>query len=175
MQAPIDEPLRDLLMERTPKDFTFNIKAYSLLTEHPTKPDSLYKDVQEMVPEEAREKTPIARWGRFVTANARIVFPVVLILIDLRGAREGVWQTRRGADDEIGEPDAAPDAVAEDGRDIPTAVVPRRAGDPAVLIASSARIARDLGWQPRVGMRDALKLIFDAYRTQIAEARHLVQ
>jgi nucleoside-diphosphate-sugar epimerase len=34
---------------------------------------------------------------------------------------------------------------------------------------------RDLGWQPRVGMRDALKLIFDAYRTQIAEARHLVQ
>src|SRR5215208_1599771 len=31
--------------------------------------------------EEAREKTPIARWGRFVTANAKVVFPVVLILI----------------------------------------------------------------------------------------------
>ncbi len=31
--------------------------------------------------EEGREKTPIARWGRFVTAHARIVFPVVLILI----------------------------------------------------------------------------------------------
>jgi RND superfamily putative drug exporter len=29
----------------------------------------------------AREKTPIARWGRFVTANARFVFPVVLLLI----------------------------------------------------------------------------------------------
>jgi putative drug exporter of the RND superfamily len=29
----------------------------------------------------AREKTPIARWGRFVTANARFVFPVVLVLI----------------------------------------------------------------------------------------------
>ncbi len=28
-----------------------------------------------------RDKTLIARWGRFVTANARIVFPVVLILI----------------------------------------------------------------------------------------------
>ena len=29
----------------------------------------------------AREKTLIARWGRFVTRNARIVFPVVLVLI----------------------------------------------------------------------------------------------
>jgi putative drug exporter of the RND superfamily len=31
--------------------------------------------------EAAREKTPIARWGRFVTANARVVFPVVTVLI----------------------------------------------------------------------------------------------
>jgi uncharacterized membrane protein YdfJ with MMPL/SSD domain len=31
--------------------------------------------------EAAREKTPIARWGRFVTANAKVVFPVVLVLI----------------------------------------------------------------------------------------------
>ena len=31
--------------------------------------------------EAARERTPIARWGRFVTANAKIVFPVVLVLI----------------------------------------------------------------------------------------------
>ena len=31
--------------------------------------------------EEAREKTPIARWGRFVTAHAKVVFPLVLILI----------------------------------------------------------------------------------------------
>jgi putative drug exporter of the RND superfamily len=29
--------------------------------------------------EEAREKTPVARWGRFVTRNARIVFPVLLV------------------------------------------------------------------------------------------------
>src|SRR5205823_2003494 len=53
---PPSERNSELWMERTPKDFTFNIKAYSLLTEHPTKPESLYKDVQEMVPEEAREK-----------------------------------------------------------------------------------------------------------------------
>jgi RND superfamily putative drug exporter len=31
--------------------------------------------------EAAREKTIVARWGRFVTANARFVFPIVLLLI----------------------------------------------------------------------------------------------
>ena len=31
--------------------------------------------------EAGREKTLVARWGRFVTANARIVFPVVLLTI----------------------------------------------------------------------------------------------
>ncbi|MEA2245796.1 MAG: putative drug exporter of the superfamily, partial [Solirubrobacteraceae bacterium] len=31
--------------------------------------------------EAARESTPIARWGRFVTANAKVVFPVVLVLV----------------------------------------------------------------------------------------------
>jgi nucleoside-diphosphate-sugar epimerase len=34
---------------------------------------------------------------------------------------------------------------------------------------------RDLRWRPRVGMKDALKRIYDAYRTDIAEARHLVR
>jgi nucleoside-diphosphate-sugar epimerase len=32
---------------------------------------------------------------------------------------------------------------------------------------------RELGWRPRVGMQDALRRIFDAYRTHVAEARHL--
>ena len=35
------------------------------------------------------------------------------------------------------------------GRRVPVAVAARRAGDPAVLIASSKRIHRDLGWRPR--------------------------
>ena len=34
---------------------------------------------------------------------------------------------------------------------------------------------RDLGWRPRVSMKDALRRIFDSYRTQVAEARHLTQ
>lgn len=37
--------------DRTPEGFTFNVKAYSLLTQHPTRPGSLYKDLREKVPE----------------------------------------------------------------------------------------------------------------------------
>lgn len=35
------------------------------------------------------------------------------------------------------------------GRDIKVVTEPRRAGDPAVLVASSARARRELGWQPK--------------------------
>jgi UDP-glucose 4-epimerase len=35
------------------------------------------------------------------------------------------------------------------GRDIPVTVGPRRPGDPAVLVASSDRIAKALGWRPQ--------------------------
>lgn len=34
------------------------------------------------------------------------------------------------------------------GRDIPFEVAPRRAGDPAVLVASSEKARRELGWEP---------------------------
>jgi UDP-glucose 4-epimerase len=35
------------------------------------------------------------------------------------------------------------------GREIPTKIAPRRAGDPPTLIASSDRIKRELNWQPK--------------------------
>jgi UDP-glucose 4-epimerase len=42
------------------------------------------------------------------------------------------------------------DAAAKvTGRRIPVAIAPRRAGDPAVLVASSERIRTQLGWSPR--------------------------
>jgi uncharacterized protein YecE (DUF72 family) len=50
-----------LWIERTPKDFTFNIKAYSLLTNHPTKRDSLYAEVRDALPEDAAEKPRVYR------------------------------------------------------------------------------------------------------------------
>jgi UDP-glucose 4-epimerase len=45
-------------------------------------------------------------------------------------------------------------------REIPAKVAGRRAGDPAVLIASSERIATDLGWRPERGLRD---MVADAW------------
>ena len=54
--------------------------------------------------EEAREKTPVARWGRFVTANAKVVFPVVLVLIIAVGATSLL--VRLGAADQGTQPTA---------------------------------------------------------------------
>jgi len=34
---------------------------------------------------------------------------------------------------------------------------------------------KDLGWKPRVDMPEALKLIFDAYRTHVQDAAQLVE
>lgn len=42
--------------ERTPDNFTMNVKAYSLLTGHPTKPDSLWPDLQGAVRPEFADK-----------------------------------------------------------------------------------------------------------------------
>jgi uncharacterized protein YecE (DUF72 family) len=50
-----------LWLERTPPEFTFNIKAYSLLTNHPTRPDSLAKDLAAQVPPEELDKRRIYR------------------------------------------------------------------------------------------------------------------
>jgi UDP-glucose-4-epimerase GalE len=42
------------------------------------------------------------------------------------------------------------------GQRVPIGVVGRRAGDPAVLVASSAHIRRELGWSPQFGDVDAI-------------------
>jgi UDP-glucose 4-epimerase len=46
------------------------------------------------------------------------------------------------------------------GRKIPAVESPRRAGDPAVLIASSAKIGKRLGWKPE---RDLRAMVADAW------------
>src|SRR5207342_2736260 len=48
---PPTEQNSGLWIERTPADFTFNIKAYSLLTNHPTRAESIYKDLLPSLPE----------------------------------------------------------------------------------------------------------------------------
>jgi len=58
---PPSERNAALWAERTPKDFTFNVKAYSLLTNHPTKVESLYKDVKKALPEDLAGKRNVYR------------------------------------------------------------------------------------------------------------------
>ncbi|MDQ2728427.1 MAG: DUF72 domain-containing protein [Actinomycetota bacterium] len=42
--------------ERTPETFTMNVKAYSLLTGHPTRPNSLWADLREAIKPEFADK-----------------------------------------------------------------------------------------------------------------------
>jgi UDP-glucose 4-epimerase len=48
------------------------------------------------------------------------------------------------------------------GHPIPVEECPRRPGDPAVLVASSAKISRELGWQPK--RADLDEIIADAWQ-----------
>ena len=58
---PPSERNAELWIERSPPDFTFNVKAYSLLTNHPTRPNSLYADIRETLPAETLEKRSLYR------------------------------------------------------------------------------------------------------------------
>jgi uncharacterized protein YecE (DUF72 family) len=58
---PPSEKNSVLWIERTPADFTFNIKAYALLTNHPTRVDSLYGDIKAELPPELLDKRNVYR------------------------------------------------------------------------------------------------------------------
>ena len=57
--APPSERVAGLWVERTPAHFTFDIKAFRLLTQHPTPPKSLWKDFREKLPDSMAEKNNI--------------------------------------------------------------------------------------------------------------------
>jgi UDP-glucose 4-epimerase len=61
--------------------------------------------------------------------------------------------------------------VARDvtGRDIPLRIGPRRPGDPAVLVASSERIGRELSWRP--AQSDLVAIVTSAWRWLSARRR----
>jgi UDP-glucose 4-epimerase len=52
-------------------------------------------------------------------------------------------------------------ARAVSGRPLPVRIGPRRAGDPAVLVASSERIIRELGWRPQ--LQDLRSIVASAW------------
>ena len=54
--APPAEQQAKLWAQRTPEGFRFDVKAYSLLTGHPTRPASLWSDLREQLPAEVLSK-----------------------------------------------------------------------------------------------------------------------
>ena len=56
-------------------------------------------------------------------------------------------------------------AIAVTGRRIPTRVGLRRPGDPAILVAATGRITRELGWRPQ--RQDLREIIRSAWRYQL--------
>lgn len=72
--SPPAERTARLWAERTPADFTFNIKAFSLLTGHPTKVSALYKELRprtektNVYPNDLPAQTYEEVWTRFLSA-----------------------------------------------------------------------------------------------------------
>jgi uncharacterized protein YecE (DUF72 family) len=71
--SPSEETSR-LWAQRTPAGFTFNIKAFSLLTGHPTKPSALPKDLRvevdkkNLYPDDVPPQSYEEVWSRFLSA-----------------------------------------------------------------------------------------------------------
>ncbi|WKK24895.1 UDP-glucose 4-epimerase GalE [Streptomyces olivoreticuli] len=90
-------------------------------------------------------------------------------LAALRGAVPGehrVYNMGNGTGFSVREVVAAVGRVA--GRPVRVRAAPRRAGDPAVLVASNKRIRRELGWKP--GRGDLEGMIADAWRFRCGAA-----
>ena len=70
---PPSEKNSELWIERTPENFTFNIKAFSLLTQHPTKREAIYKDLdtpdkKRLYLNDLEPKVIDEVWDRFLSA-----------------------------------------------------------------------------------------------------------
>lgn len=72
--TPPNERNSELWVARTPPEFTFNIKAFSLMTQHPTRPTALYKDLRpegatkNLYPKDLEPAVIDAVWERFLAA-----------------------------------------------------------------------------------------------------------
>jgi uncharacterized protein YecE (DUF72 family) len=72
--GPPNEQTTKLWAQRTPERFTFNIKAFSLLTGHPTKVSAIYKDLRpetdkkNVYPDDLPKQAYEEIWSRFLSA-----------------------------------------------------------------------------------------------------------
>ena len=70
---PPSEKNSELWVERTPEGFTFNVKAFSLLTQHPTKTEAIYKDLdvpdkRNVYAKDLKAEVVDEVWDRFLSA-----------------------------------------------------------------------------------------------------------
>jgi len=74
--TPPNERNSELWASRTPDGFVFNVKAFSLLTGHPTRPGALYKDLRpetdkrNLYPKDLDPAVVDEVWDRFLAALA---------------------------------------------------------------------------------------------------------
>jgi uncharacterized protein YecE (DUF72 family) len=72
--SPPAESTAQLWASRTPAGFTFNVKAFSLLTGHPTRPSAIYKDLRpetdkkNLYPDDLPAQSYEEVWTRFLSA-----------------------------------------------------------------------------------------------------------
>jgi UDP-glucose 4-epimerase len=71
-----------------------------------------------------------------------------ILALDVLGERSAIYNLGCGGDG-YSVRDVIETARRVTGKEIPVRMGPRRAGDPAVLIASSDKIKSELGWQPQ--------------------------
>jgi len=75
------------------------------------------------------------------------------------GGRGGVWNLGSGRG--FSNLELVNTCAEVTGREVEVVIGPRRAGDPAMLIASNARAAAELGWEPELG--DLRAIVGDAW------------
>jgi uncharacterized protein YecE (DUF72 family) len=84
--APPSEKVAGLWVERTPARFTFDVKAFRLLTQHPTPLTSLWKDLRPDVPAELAQKKNLYMRDLPRTLQAEAVDRFVQALAPLHSA-----------------------------------------------------------------------------------------
>ena len=84
-----------------------------------------------------------------------------ILALDILGERSAIYNLGCGGDG-YSVRDVIDTAQRVTGKEIPVRMGPRRAGDPAVLIASSDKIKSELGWQPQ--FQDLGLIIESAWR-----------
>jgi UDP-glucose 4-epimerase len=97
---------------------------------------------------------------------------LALEALDAGSARSGIYNLGCGGNGySVREVIASAERVT--GREVPVRVAPRRPGDPAVLVASSDRIGRELGWRPR--LQDLDTIVGSAWRWFDARGWSLIE